>query len=55
MTGAVPPKNDEIRRLVHSLREPVGAFAIHIELLDDQDLNASARRTASILADGEAG
>jgi hypothetical protein len=38
------PKADEIRRLLHALREPVGAFAINVALLDDEALNEAARQ-----------
>jgi hypothetical protein len=38
------PKADEIRRLLHALREPVGAFAINVALLDDQALNEAERQ-----------
>ena len=37
------PDTDQTRRLLHALREPVGAFAIYIALLDDEDLSAGAR------------
>ena len=38
------PKADEIRRLLHALREPVGAFAINVALLDDEALNEAERQ-----------
>ena len=38
------PKADEIRRLLHDLREPVGAFAINVALLDGEALNEAARQ-----------
>ena len=37
------PNRNEIRRLLHALREPVSAFAIHVALIDDRDLNEDAR------------
>ena len=37
------PKIDEIRRLLHALREPVSAFSIYLSLLDNGDLGASRR------------
>jgi hypothetical protein len=38
-----PPGTDETRKLLHALREPVGAFAIHVSLLDDEELSARAQ------------
>jgi hypothetical protein len=38
------PRADEIRRLLHALREPVGAFAINVALLDDEALEPAARQ-----------
>jgi hypothetical protein len=43
------PTNDQIRRLLHGLREPVSAFAIHVSLLDDTQLDASARRSVDAM------
>jgi hypothetical protein len=37
------PNRNEIRGLLHALREPVGAFVIHLSLLDDEDLSEEAR------------
>ena len=34
---------------MHALREPVSAFAIYAALLDDQDLNAEARRSVDAM------
>ena len=39
---AVPSK-DEILRLLHALREPMGAFFIHLALLDDEPLSENGR------------
>jgi hypothetical protein len=36
-----PPSNDEIRRLLHALREPLGAFSIELELLDMQSMTTA--------------
>jgi hypothetical protein len=38
-----PPETDETRKLLHALREPVGAFAIYVSLLDDEELSARAQ------------
>jgi len=38
------PKHDEICRLVHALREPVGAFSIHLTLLDDGKLSENGHK-----------
>jgi len=35
---------DDLRQLLHALREPVGAFAIKLALLDDEQLSDDARR-----------
>ena len=43
------PKADEIRRLLHALREPVGAFAINVALLDDETLNEAAREKMNVM------
>jgi len=43
VTPPRPPRTDEIRRLVHALREPIGAFVIHASLIEDDDLNDEAR------------
>ena len=37
------PRTDEIRRLVHALREPVGAFVIHVSMIEDERLSDDAR------------
>ena len=37
------PQPNEIRKLMHALREPVGAFVIRIALLDDEKLSDDAR------------
>src|SRR5688572_23738825 len=41
---SAPPDTDELRDLVHALREPVGAFAIRASLLDDQPLTVDGRQ-----------
>ena len=38
-----PPRTDEIRRLVHALREPVGAFVIHVSMIEDEQLTDDVR------------
>jgi hypothetical protein len=43
------PRADEIRRLLHALREPVGAFAINVALLDDEALNEAARQNVNAM------
>jgi hypothetical protein len=37
------PDIAEIRRLLHALREPLGAFVIHLELLDREELSVAGR------------
>jgi hypothetical protein len=37
------PRTDEIRRLVHALREPVGAFVIHVSMIEDERLSDDVR------------
>jgi len=37
------PTTDELRRLMHALREPIGALVINLSLLDNEDLSASGR------------
>lgn len=37
------PTTDEIRRLMHALREPVGALVINLSLLDNEGLTPAAR------------
>jgi hypothetical protein len=39
------PTQDEVRRLMHAMREAVGAFVIRVALLEDRDLSESARTT----------
>ena len=39
------PTQNEARRLMHAMREAVGAFVIRVALLEDQDLSESARTT----------
>ena len=39
------PTQDEVRRLLHAMREAVGAFVIRVALLEDQDLSESGRTT----------
>jgi hypothetical protein len=41
------PQPNEIRRLLHALREPVGAFVIRIALLDDEKLSDDAQTTST--------
>lgn len=43
MTLPGPPRIDEIRQLVHALREPIGAFVIHASLIEDEQLSDTAR------------
>jgi hypothetical protein len=38
------PETEEIRDLLHDLREPVGAFVIYLSLLDDEEVSPEARR-----------
>jgi hypothetical protein len=38
-----PTTTDELRRLLHRLREPLGAFAIRLTLLDDATMDDAAR------------
>ena len=38
-------KIEDVRRMIHSLREPLGALAIHIELLERSDLLTEAQST----------
>jgi hypothetical protein len=38
------PTTDEIRRLMHALREPVGALVINLSLLDNERLSAEGRQ-----------
>jgi hypothetical protein len=45
----VAPRTDQIRRLMHALREPVGAFAINLSLLADDDLNGQARKRVATM------
>jgi hypothetical protein len=39
------PTPDEVRRLMHAMREAVGAFVLRVALLEDADLSESARDT----------
>jgi hypothetical protein len=46
-TGGVTPArpgNEEIARLLHELREPMGAFVIYLALLDDEPLSEDGKR-----------
>ncbi|HEV8246972.1 MAG TPA: hypothetical protein VGP93_14440 [Polyangiaceae bacterium] len=38
------PTNDEIIRLLHDLRDPLGSFAIRLSLLDETPMSDDARR-----------
>jgi len=38
-----PTTTDEMRRLLHRLREPLGAFAIRLTLIDDAALDEDSR------------
>jgi signal transduction histidine kinase len=44
-----PPKPDDVRRLMHELREPLGSFAIRLSLLDEADLSRDARRHLDVM------
>jgi signal transduction histidine kinase len=37
------PKPNELRALIHALREPVGSFVIRLALLDDEELSDDAQ------------
>lgn len=40
----MPPLSDrELRRLLHELREPLGAFAVYVELLDAEEMSTAAK------------
>jgi signal transduction histidine kinase len=38
------PNTDGIDRLLHDLREPIGAFIIYLSLLENEELSADGRR-----------
>jgi hypothetical protein len=38
------PTTDELRRLMHALREPVGALVINLSLLDNEDLSVEGQK-----------
>jgi hypothetical protein len=40
----VPPTKEELSRLLHDLREPIGAFVIYLALLDDEELSSDGRK-----------
>jgi signal transduction histidine kinase len=42
--GKMPPEKDEMSRLLHDLREPLGAFVIYLALLDDEKLSDDGRK-----------
>ena len=37
------PDPDELRRLMHALREPVGAFVIRLSLIEEEAVNEETR------------
>ena len=48
------PTPAEVRRLMHALREAVGAFVLRVALFQNEDLSASGRTTRdAMLADVE--
>ena len=38
------PNSDGFGRLLHDLREPIGAFIIYLSLLENEELSADGRR-----------
>jgi hypothetical protein len=41
IAGVTAPESDEIRRLLHVLREPLGAFSIELGLFDTQSMTTA--------------
>ena len=42
--AVAPPQSDELGRLLHALRQPLGAFVNYLSLLEDENVREEARK-----------